>query len=421
MLKQSVIIVALTMQVAFAQTKQKIVATDLTRIKQVGGIQLAPDGQRALYTITTIEPNPDQREEYEYRTHLYLTSLKPGDSKALTRGAESVRQAAWSPDGKSVAFARTVKGKSQLFIMPLDGGEAWQLTNSPYGASGPRWSPDGSKIVYTTGVTFAQMLSDSVLNPGKRTPAWSLEKPGFVNNDFVKPDKKTKANPDGSLAEIRAYLNKDVEDKKAKVINRLNFQGEFTTEPDMSFTHLYVIDVRENALAKPLTRGFLFVSGSNLDTRWQNDSCGGRPRHLAASRPLSKPTPLIALPVDGSGRRTVLLEGKGRSYSAPELSPDGRWLAFLSSPSEGVNFGQLGVAMLNGTTVSSSEIVTFDRAAGGLKWATMVTTAGKGKKTATLALYFTAPSNGGVPLYRLDPATKQIDQLTDFESGVTAF
>lgn len=422
MLKKSLLLVALTMQIAFGQTKQKIVVTDLTRIKQVSGIQLSPDGQQAIYTLTTIEPNPDQKEEYEYKTHLYLTSLKPGDAKALTHGPESARQAAWSPDGKSLAFARTIRGKSQIFIMPLAGGEAWQLTNSAYGASNPRWSPDGTKIIYSGSVTFAQLLSDSTLNPGKRTPAWSFEKPGFANNDFLKPDKKVKANPDGSLAEIRAYLNKDVDDKKAKVINRLNFQGEATTEPDLSFTHLFITDVREGALAKPLTRGFYsFQSGS-----WFPD---GKSILVVTDRDTLKhpdreqANAIIALATDGSGKRTTILEAQGRNYNSPELSPDGRLLAFLSSPTEGVNFGQLGLATLNGLSVSNIENITFDRTAGNFKWATLAVPATKGKKasTASLLLYFSAPSNGGSPLYRLDPSTKQISQLTDFESGVTAF
>ena len=264
-----------------AQTpKQRIVATDLTRIKQVGGIQLSPDGQRAVYTLTTIEVIPDQKDEYDYKSHIYLTDLKPGSlPKALTRGPESARQPVWSPDGKSLAFVRATKGKPQVFVMPLDGGEAYQLTTGKYGASTPIWSPDGSKILFAGTVTMAELLADSTVNPGKRTPSWSMEKPGFASNGFLQPDKKVKPNPDGSLAEIRAYLAKDVEDKKAKVINRLTFQGEATTEPDLNFTHLFVIDAKEGATAKPLTHGFLFVSGHQLVTRWTAHSGRNRPRY----------------------------------------------------------------------------------------------------------------------------------------------
>lgn len=415
------LLVALTAPTVYAQTKSKVIVTDLTRIKQVGGIELAPDGKRAVYTLATIETNLDQKEEYEYKTHIYLTNLKPGDSKALTHGAESARQPVWSPDGKSVAFVRTVKGKGQVFIMPLDGGEAWQLTNGPYAASGPLWSPDGKRITFTSTLTMAEMLKDSIINPAKRTPSWSLEKPGFATNDFIRTDKKIKPNPDGSLAEIRAYLNKDVEDKKAKVFNRLNFQGEATTEPEMNFTHLYSIDVREGASAKPLTRGFTSFQSPN----WLPNGQG-----LLAVTDLDslkhpdreQDNAIVFISADGSGTRTKVLGEVGKSYGSPEVSPDGKQLAFSVSPSEGVNFSQIGLATLTGSTASGVQLVTFDRAASNLTW-TSVPVAAKAKKgpQSFYAIYFTASSNGGAPLYRLDPATRQVTQLTDFIYGITSF
>ncbi|WP_020600895.1 S9 family peptidase [Spirosoma panaciterrae] len=425
MLKRILLFTAISAQIAVAQTKSKVTVTDLTRIKQVGGIELSPDGKQAVYTITTIEPNPDQKvdgrpEEYDYKTHIYLTSLKPGDSRALTHGPESARQAVWAPDGKQLAFVRTVKGKSQIFIMPLDGGEAWQLTNSNYGASNPLWSPDGKRIVFTGGVTMNQMLTDSLLNPTKGGPSWSLEKPGFANNDFVKVDKKIKPNPDGSLAEIRAYLAKDVEDKKAKVINRLNFQGEATTEPDITFQHLYSMDVTEGAKPKPLTRSYKSYQAAN----WLPNGQGllaVTDRDSLKHPDREQDNAIVFIPADGSGKLTTVLGEAGKSYGSPEISPDGKQLAFLVSPSEGVNFSQIGLATLTGATASNPQLVSFDRAAGNLVW-TEVTTAAKGKKApSSYAIYFTASSNGGVPLYKLDPATRQVTQLTDFETGVTAF
>ena len=419
MMKRILFLVAITAQAVCAQPKSKITVTDLTRIKQVGGIELSPDGQRAVYTLTTIETNPDQKDEYEYKTHVYLTNLKSGDSKALTRGTESARQAVWSPDGKRIAFVRTVKAKSQLFILSLDGGEAWQLTDSNYGASNPLWSPDGNRIVFTGNVTMAQMLTDSLLNPSKNGPAWSLEKPGFSNNNFVKNDKTVKPNPDGSLAEIRAYLNKDVEDKKAKVIDRLNFQGESTTEPDLSFTHLYITDVTEKATPKPLTRGF----SSYLAANWLPDGQGllaVTDRDSLKHPDREQDNAIVFIPADGSGKQTAVLGEVGKSYGSPEISPDGKQLVFLVSPSEGVNYSQIGLATLKGAVASGSQFVTFDRAAGNFVWTS--TPPEKGKKVSTrYTIYFTASANGGIPLYQIDPATRQVTQLTNFESGVTGF
>ena len=417
MLKRFIILIAVIANTVCAQTKTKVTVTDLTRIKQVGGIELAPDGQRAVYTLTTIEANPDQKEEYDYKTHLYLTSFKPGDVKALTHGPESARQAVWSPDGKSIAFVRTVKGKSQIFIMPLDGGEAWQLTNSTYGAYNPLWSPDGKRLVFTGGVTMGQMLADSIINPGKRTPSWSLEKPGFVTNNFIKEDKKVKPNPDGSLAEIRAYLNKDVEDKKAKVINRLNLQGESTTEPEMTFTQLFSIDVREGAIPKPLTRGFAsFQAATWLPNGQGLLAVTDRDSLVHPDREQDKA--IVFIPADGSGKYSAVLSEVGKTYGAPQVSPDGKQLAFLTSPSEGVNFSQIGLAKLAGAVASGIELVTFDRAAGNLVWTEAVS---KDKKAPKYTIYFTAQANGGTPLYQLDPITRQVAQLTDFNSGITSF
>ncbi len=402
-------------------SKQRIVATDLTRIKQVSSIQLAPDGQRAVYTLTTIEPNPDQKDEYEYKSHIYLTDLKPGSvPKALTRGAESARQPVWSPDGKSLAFVRTVKGKSQVFVMPLDGGEGYQLTTGKYGASSPIWSPDGTKLLFGGSVTMAELLADSTLNPGKRTPSWSLEKPGFATNNFILPDKKVKPNPDGSLAEIRAYLAKDVEDKKAKVINRLTFQGEATTEPDLSFTHLFVIDAKEGATAKPLTHGFYSYQATGWLPNGQQ-ILAVTDRDTLKHPDREQDNAIVAIAADGSGRLTTVLSEAGKSFIAPELSPDGKQLALLVNKSEGVGFPQLALATMNGLTAGSVEVIPFDRSAGGLKWVAINTSVKGRKPSAGYTLYFIAPSNGGVPLYQLNAATKQVAQLTDFNSGVTSF
>jgi dipeptidyl aminopeptidase/acylaminoacyl peptidase len=411
---------AITAQTVCAQPKSKVTVTDLTRIKQVGGIELAPDGQRAVYSLATIEPNPDNKDEYEYKTHIYLSGLKPGDGKALTRGPESARQAVWSPDGQRIAFVRSVKGKGQIFIMSLDGGEAWQLTNSTYGVSTPLWSPDGTRISFTSGITMAQMLTDSLVNPGKNTPLWSLEKPGFSGNSFIKIDKKIKPNPDGSLAEVRAYLEKDVEDKKAKVFNRLNFQGESTTEPEMSFTHMYVVEVKEGATPKALTRGFYSYQGGN----WLPNGQGllvVTDRDSLKHPDREQDNMIVYIPADGSGTRKAILSEAGKSYRSPDVSPDGKQLAFLVTPSEGVNFAQIGLATLTGTTVSGIQLVTFDRAASSMAWTTAQAPA-KGKKgTGGYVIYFNAPANGGSPLYRLDPTTRQVTQLTDFAAGVTSF
>ncbi len=410
---------------ATAQSSTNVLVTDLTRIKQVSGIQLSPNGQQGIYTLTTIEPIPDQPLEYDYRTHIYLTNRQPGDSKALTRGAESARQAVWSPDGKQIAFARTVKGKSQVFVMPLDGGEAYQLTTLPYGAGSPVFSPDGKRILFTSSVSFPELMADSLLNPGRRGPLWSIEKPGMTAIEAVPTKDGPKPNPDGSLAEIRAYLAKDVEDKKAKVITRLNFQGESTTEPTMSFQHLYVVDVREGAVPKPITGSFASYQAAVWLPNGQA-VLAVTDRDPALHPDREADNAIVAIAAAGPrGTVTPVLSEAGKTFGSPVPSPDGLKLAYLAGNSRGVGFPSLALADLNGTTVSTAKRVEFDRAAGNFVWATIPDTqaprASKRPTPSALALYFTASADGGIPLFRLNTRTNTIDRLTDAESGVTSF
>ena len=87
--------------------KEKIMVTDLTKIKQISNITVSPDGKSAVYLLKTTEQNEENKLEYDYRTHLYLTDFKT--VRQMTRGVESVSAAVWSPDSKQIAFSRNVK------------------------------------------------------------------------------------------------------------------------------------------------------------------------------------------------------------------------------------------------------------------------------------------------------------------------
>ena len=103
--------------------------------------------------------------------------------RQLTFSKEGASQPAWSPDGKQLAFVRTVDGRPQIFILSFAGGEPMQLTKFKYGAAAPRWSPDGKQIAFAASVRPRDLMNDSLLNPGKKVPAWSMEKPGYNKNE----------------------------------------------------------------------------------------------------------------------------------------------------------------------------------------------------------------------------------------------
>lgn len=389
---------------ALAQSpKEKVLVTDMTKLQQVTNVSVAPDGKRAIYALVVNETNESDKLDFDYRTHLWITdflSVKP-----LTRGSESVNSATWSSDSKQIAFARGVKKTSQIFIMPLDGGEPFQLTDLKYGANNPQWSPDGTKILFTVNVTMSELLKDSTLNPSKKLPSWSVEKAGFKNNNFLKGSKNIKANPDGNLEEIRAYLAKDVEDRKAKVFSRLNFQGESTTEPEMRFNLLFVIDAKEGAKPEQLTKSFRSFNNAI----WSMDSkkiyaVSGLDSTIHPDRELN--TAIVRMNADGTEFRQIVGE-KGISYNNPILSPDGKMMVFTTSKTEWLGFNQIMISNADG---SNKTPIVFDRASSNFEWS-----------NDSKYIYFTANSNGAIPMYRLDIQSKTVDRISDFESGISSF
>src|SRR6478752_6532878 len=109
-------------QVNFAQKiTDSVRVTDLLKINTVGNITVTRDGSRAAFTVTTIEPDETNKQDYKYLTQVYSISTNTGELPLqLTSSKEGASQPAWSPDGRQLAFVRTVEGKPQIFILSMN-------------------------------------------------------------------------------------------------------------------------------------------------------------------------------------------------------------------------------------------------------------------------------------------------------------
>jgi dipeptidyl aminopeptidase/acylaminoacyl peptidase len=395
--------------------KDPVKVTDMLKIASVGDIHLSPDGRLGVLTLTTIEPDTAGKPgkwDYKYVTQLYLV---PGDGSSaprqLTTAREGASQPAWDPEGHAIAFVRSADGKPQVFLLSLDGGEPMQLTRFRYGASSPHWSPDGKEILFSARIGLRELIKDSLLDPGHRLPAWPDEKPGIAGDASLRP-AVAKPNPDGNLDEIHAYLDMDVTDKKAKVVTKLNFQDEMEVNPEMTFNHWFTVQVAPvGTSASPaspvaVTHGFYNFNsadytpdGKSLVIVAHIDSTVDPDRALE--------TEIYLADRDGS-RLRQLLGAKDRVFGNPRISPDGGTLAYTESSTSFVTVPQLKITQLGDPR--ESRVITFDRAAQGLVWS------GDGRY-----LYFTAPSNGGQPLYRVPVAAGKVEQLSSDDNGTLAF
>ncbi|MEP6611299.1 MAG: S9 family peptidase [Mucilaginibacter sp.] len=380
---------------------QLITVTDMTRIKQAGTASLSHNGKQVVFTVLSVEPDEAAKGEYVYRTQIWMV---PADgsapARALTSSTTSSSQPAWSANDEQITFVRTVKTKSQIFLLSLNGGEPTQLTNEPRGASSPQWSPDGSRILYSVSLSYPEMLKDSVLNPGAAVPNWTTERPGFKTN---LPQSKAKVNPDGNMEAIRAYLRQDETDGKVKVFNRLNFEGEASTEPNFSFNHYFITEAKPGAVAKPLTFGFhnynnaVFTpDGKQLILTTNADTSLNPDRALISA--------IYTMPSSGGPLKRLIAE-EGMSLNNGQVSPDGRYLVGFTSVPMTIDFGHLVVYDLQAAGKKMG--VPIDRNVGRTVWS-----------ADSKSLYFTAQSNGGAPVYKVDMATLKPEQLSGYDEGL---
>ncbi|TAH12542.1 MAG: S9 family peptidase, partial [Sphingobacteriia bacterium] len=129
---------------AIGQNKSDLIKiTDMLQIKQMSGLSFSPDGSKAVFVLNSIEQEGTSKWEFKYINQLYLVATDGSSAPKALTSKENAGQPSWSPDGKQLAFVRTVDGKPQIFLLPVDGGDPMQLTKFKYGASNPKWSPDG--------------------------------------------------------------------------------------------------------------------------------------------------------------------------------------------------------------------------------------------------------------------------------------
>jgi dipeptidyl aminopeptidase/acylaminoacyl peptidase len=385
--------------------KEPVKVTDMLKIRSVNAVALNRAGTSAVITLTSIEPDGDSKWEYKYVNQLWMVSTDGAAPRQLT-SKENASQAAWSPDGKQLAFVRVADGKSQIFLIPTDGGEAVQLTKFRYGAGSPKWSPDGRQLLFSSSISLKDLLADTALNPGKSIPLWPYEKPGLENNAFLKTNK-TKADPDGTLEEARAYLENNANDRKAKVVDKLNFQDEMEVSTEMSFNHFFIINAVPDAKPLPITKGFFRFNSASFTPDGKQIVLGGSMDSLQHPDRVLEGS-IFIVNTDGSSFHTLLSE-KGKNFSSPVISPSGQWLAYMYSTTSFVTVPALAVVSLTGADRKTIEI-PFDRSKGNLDWS-----------ADSKSIYFAAQSNGGAPLYKADLSSAKVEALSDDNSGVTSF
>jgi Tol biopolymer transport system component len=124
-------------------------AERVTDLGDVGAPLWSPDGERLVFTRTSVEDGRPLRAE--------LWSVRPdgsGLAQLTERGkSEADTAGSFSPDGSRLAVTRSVfdlesgTGTTAVYVMNADGSEEMKLIDN---AAQPVFSPDGNRIAFST-------------------------------------------------------------------------------------------------------------------------------------------------------------------------------------------------------------------------------------------------------------------------------
>ncbi len=120
-------------------------------------------GAAVLLVLGGAGPNLD-----DYRLTSFATDMEPEGSPA------------WSPDGRSIAYLKTVGGWAQVFVRTLGVDTPTQVTRLARDASNPMWTPDGARLLF---------LSSASL--------WSISRAGGEPELVQKEVRDATLSPDG--------------------------------------------------------------------------------------------------------------------------------------------------------------------------------------------------------------------------------
>ena len=309
--------------------------------------EISPDGKRVVYEVsrTNWEDNAFERD-------LWIADTETGEGHQLTASKKSSTNAAWSPDGKWIAFlsdrpgqiSGSPEGKKQIYVISADGGEARQLTKVETGVNIFAWSPDSKKLAFTA------------------------------------EDPESKAT----------------KDRKEKY-------GEYqVVHADYSMSHLWILEipaVETEAPPEPkrLTEGATFSMG---EFAWSPD--GTRIAFSAQHDPdlisLGTADIYVVAVNDGKVKKIVDTPGPERN---PHWSPDGKQIAFeTAAGSKYFFYTNVKIAVVDADG-GTPRVLTdaFDEDPGLIAW-------------AADGIYFAAEQKTYAHLFRLNPETKAVEKLS---------
>jgi Tol biopolymer transport system component len=265
-------------------------------VDSVGGGDVGPDGRIACFRLR------------EGRVELVAASPDGAEVRAITRFAEPVyyRHPRWSPDGRWIAYQRGDGVRWDVFAAPVDGGAPRQLTHDNTQIHGLSWLPDGTAVIYSSsrGTTMPYLAALSL---------WKVQLEGGESLRVAAADL--------------SYLHPDVHRSGGMVASRLRMRFDLWrypidgAAPEENVRRAVRITRQTGQVQTPT------VGASDREIAFLSDSGGHANLWVTA-------------PETGDLRQITYERDMSVALGVPIWSPDGNWIAFVSSRGNtGLAFG----------------------------------------------------------------------------------
>lgn len=284
---------------------------DLNRFCAPSDPVLSPDGQRAVYTVRTVNEVLDLHEH-----RLWILDVATGLSSVVTKGTTDVSPR-WSPDGLTVAFLRDIGGFPQLHLLKPDSAQDPVVaTHLPLGAGAPVWSPDG------TGIAFSAMVDaqDRETETAKDTALRRAKAPIVIRELAYKADGS--GQPSGARSQLHVLATASL---RSRALTNVAWNiGAVAWHPDgrsllavgagepdadrRATSSIYRVAVDADQADPPEL--FALAEGQSIAARWSKSGDSV----LVVGRERVSPGHLQLLELDGTGRvRTDLAASLDRN------------------------------------------------------------------------------------------------------------
>ena len=141
--------ISASVQTKELQAKEPFSAMDVFKIAYAANPLVSPNGQVIAFDRFYMDVMSDSR-----RSDLWLIDSDGKNLRQISEGFDAVGPAAFTPSGDAIAFVAVAGEKSHIYLQALDGGERTELGEGLSGPTNLSFSPDGKWLAFTMPVAY---------------------------------------------------------------------------------------------------------------------------------------------------------------------------------------------------------------------------------------------------------------------------